>query len=150
MIVCAGVSAWGFWPLLRGAVESKNIEADLSLTETYHLLSKAVPFPDFQDFLFTRLSNGTVQAWGRLAQSKNAWSERGPEQPIPSAYWTDSVFDWGTIANVPTMGDKLREIGVKLSEKTIPGKGKETYYKARFNAAQIRRLAAQISNRHKG
>ncbi len=118
---------------------------DVTLTEVYHLLHRAMPFPGFQDFLFKQLSNGAIQAWGRLAQSKNAWSERGPEQPIPSTYWTDSVFDWMTIANVPTMGDKLREIGARLSEKTKPGKGKETYYKVRFNTAQITQLYEKLA-----
>jgi|HubBroStandDraft_6_1064221.scaffolds.fasta_scaffold317738_2 hypothetical protein len=112
-----------------------NIQADLSLGAAYQLLDKAASFPAFLDRLYRELFTGTIQSWGRLAQGKNAWSNLGPEQPIPQNYWADSTFDWITVTKKPDKGG---------AESTVPGSGKEKYYKARFNTAQIKRFCEQL------
>ena len=129
-----------FWAWIRrgivvqGATDlpQPSIAADLSLTEAYHLLNGTAPFPGFQDCLYQGLVEGTIKAWGRLSQSKNAWSRSGPEILIPQEYWTDSTLDWITI-------------GPKGTERTQPGAGKSKYQSVRFNGGQIQGLAAELA-----
>ena len=116
--------------------KSRQTDPDITLTDAYSLLDKAKPFPGFQEPFYHQLLSGEVQARGRFAQSKNACGDFGPEQSIPQDYWVDSIFDWSTITKVTDKGGR---------ESTIPGKGKEKYYKVRFNTAQIKRLSENLA-----
>ena len=102
MALCAGVAAWGFWPLLWSAqipLGLRNVSGlrDMTMTECFHTLNEASKYPAFEDALHQALYDGAVLAWGRRQLGRFEEDGRSPYQLIDKNIWLSGRFDWTTI-----------------------------------------------------
>jgi hypothetical protein len=138
MVLCAGVAAWGFWPLLSSAqipLGLRNVSGlrNMTMSECFQTLNEASEYPAFEDALYQALYDGSVLAWGRRQLRRFDEDGRAPYQVIEKNFWLSGRFEWTTIG--PS--------GTERAEH----KDEEDFTEIKFNSKQIERLAARISSR---